>query len=239
MVTHGVADTVPENPYVLWHLSLVRQFINPDGHLQPLGQDGAHYYLLAFLRLWGSLSEILTHVPVIACTEADDGLLALVADVEAYQHGLWLDLVAELHSPEISAPLCVHLSDNIGENAVVLLFDCAVGDKLGETRAVSVDLIFNEGIEFGLVACIWHDHHKDEVGMLDISFALADYWTYLLCIVVLDALREGLSHILFLILTLVAYWTNVCILNKDFEALRTRDGEELVVDILGVLYILF
>ena len=50
-----------------------------------------------------------------------------MTDVNTNQHGLVGNFWSELHTPQVTAELGVHLTDNVQENAVVVLLDGAVG----------------------------------------------------------------------------------------------------------------
>lgn len=53
-----------------------------------------------------------------------------MADINTDEHGLWGDLAAEGHAPEVTTELSVHLPDDVEEDTVVVLDNCAVGDEL-------------------------------------------------------------------------------------------------------------
>lgn len=107
--------------------------------------------------LWTGLSVVLAHVWVVRSAETDGTLLTLVADINADQHGLVRDLLAELHAPEITAELGVHLTDDVEEDTVIVALDGAVGDELRDDRAVAVDFVFQERIEVLVVRVVGHD----------------------------------------------------------------------------------
>lgn len=100
---------------------------------------------------------------VISSTETDCTLFALVAHINSNQHGLIGDFLAKRHSPKISSEFGVHLSDDIQEDTVIILLDCAVGNKLGDNRTVTVDLVLEEGVEVLVVSVIWHDNEEYEI----------------------------------------------------------------------------
>lgn len=53
-----------------------------------------------------------------------------MADINADEHGLVRDLRPKLHSPQVTAKLSVHLTDDVEENTVVILGNRAIGDEL-------------------------------------------------------------------------------------------------------------
>lgn len=79
---------------------------------------------LSLLSLRTSLSVVLAHVLIISGNETNDALLALVANVDTYEHGLVGDLRAEVHSPEIASQFGIDLSHDVEIDAVVVTVDC-------------------------------------------------------------------------------------------------------------------
>ena len=57
-----------------------------------------------------------------------------MTNIYAHQHGLVGDFRTELHSPEITAELGIHLADDVKEDAVVVLSNRAVCNELGDDR---------------------------------------------------------------------------------------------------------
>jgi len=53
-----------------------------------------------------------------------------MADINTNEHGLVGDLRSEGHAPQVTTDLGIHLSDDVHENAVVVLGDSAVSHKL-------------------------------------------------------------------------------------------------------------
>jgi len=80
--------------------------------------------------LGAGLSVVLAEVLVISGDEADDALLALVADIDTHKHCLRGDLSSEAHAPEITAKLSVDLSHNVEVDAIVVTIDGLAGDEL-------------------------------------------------------------------------------------------------------------
>ena len=67
-----------------------------------------------------------------------------MANVDANKHGLLGNLVAEGHTPEVTAKLRVHLTDDVQEYAVVVLGNGPVGHELRDDWAIAVDLVLEE-----------------------------------------------------------------------------------------------
>ena len=99
---------------------------------------------------------------VISGTESDCTLFAFMAHINSNQHSLIGDFLAERHSPKISSEFGIHLSDDIQEDTVIILLDGAVGDKLGDDRTVTIDLVLQERVEVLVVGVVWHDNEEDE-----------------------------------------------------------------------------
>ena len=100
---------------------------------------------------------------VISGTEPDCALFPLMAHIDSDQHGLIGDFLAKPHSPKISSEFGVHLSDDIQEDTVIILLNGAVGDKLGDDRTVTIDLVLKEGVEVLVVSVVWHDNEEYEI----------------------------------------------------------------------------
>ena len=130
LLAHGVANTVTVDEDMVGHLAAVVRTVALEGAHEVVGQNGARDNLLALLGLWGGLGVVLAHVLVVSRTEANCGLLALVAHVDTYKHCLVRDFGPEAHAPKIAAELGVHLTDDVQEDAVVILHDCAVSNEL-------------------------------------------------------------------------------------------------------------
>ena len=142
---------------------------------------------MALDRLRTSLSVVLAHVGIIGSTEADGRLLAFMADINTDKHGLLRDLGSERHSPEIAAKFGVHLSDDVQEDTIIVLGNCAISDELGNDGTVTVDLVLEEGVEVLMIRVIGHDDKEDEVRVLNGTIRGLDGWQHLLVVVILDA----------------------------------------------------
>jgi hypothetical protein len=53
-----------------------------------------------------------------------------MADINANKHGLVTDLGPKRHSPQITAKLGIHLSNNVQEDTVIVLRNGAISDEL-------------------------------------------------------------------------------------------------------------
>ncbi len=85
---------------------------------------------LTLLSLRTGLSVVFTHVGIVCGDETDDALLALVANVDTYKHSLVGNLLAEVHSPEISSQFGIDLSHNVEIDAIVVTVDSLSSDEL-------------------------------------------------------------------------------------------------------------
>lgn len=87
---------------------------------------------------------VLAHVTVVCGTETDGRLFAFMADINADKHGLVGYFFTELHAPEITTELSVHLPNDIQEDTVVILSNSSVRHELRYDRRVTVDLVLQE-----------------------------------------------------------------------------------------------
>ena len=161
-----------------------------------------------------------------------------MANVDAHEHGLLGNLVAERHAPQVTTELGVHLADDVQEYAVVVLGNGPVCHELRYDRAIAVDLVLEEGVEVLVVGVVRHDDQENEVGVLDGSARVLDRWQHLLVVVVLDARGKSFQKILFVDGGLVGDGADVGVLDSDVEAFLEGEVVELVVDVVGVLDIL-
>jgi len=178
-------------------------------------------------------------VSVIGSTEANSGLLSLVAHIDTYKHGLFGNLGAELHAPQVTAELGVHLANDVEEDAIVVLGDGAVGHELRDDGRVTIDLVLDERVEVLVVRVVGHDHEEDELRVLDLTVGLADCSRHFLVVVILDGLGEGLEEDFFVEGGLVGDRTDISEFDLDAEALLCRKVVELVVDVVCVAYVSF
>jgi len=129
---------------VIRHLTFVVLTVALEGSHEVVTQDGRRNNFLTLLGLWARLCVVLAHVGVVCGTEANRRLLALVANVDTHEHGLVADLGSKRHAPQVAAELSVHLSDNVKEDAVIVLGDRAVSHELRNHWRVAVNLVLNE-----------------------------------------------------------------------------------------------
>jgi hypothetical protein len=115
-----------------------------------------------------------------------------VTDIDSNEHGLLRNLGSKRHSPEVTAKLGIHLANDVQEDPVIVLLDGAVGHELGNDGTVTVDLVFQEGVEVLVICVVGHDHQEQEIRMLDGAIGLLNSWQHLLNVVVLDTLRKGI-----------------------------------------------
>ena len=123
-LAHGIADTVTIDEDVIRETSSVEVAVGLQGTSEIFLEDVGRYNFLTLLSLMAGLSVVLTHVLIIGGDETNDALLALVANVDTYEHGLVGDLRAEVHSPEIASQFGIDLSHDVEIDAVVVTVDC-------------------------------------------------------------------------------------------------------------------
>ena len=87
------------------------------------------------------MSVVLAKVAVVSSAESDRTLSAFVTNINTNKHGFGRDLFAEVHAPQVTSDFSVHLTNDVEEDAVVVLDDGAVGNKLRDDWAVTVDLV--------------------------------------------------------------------------------------------------
>jgi len=61
------------------------------------------------------------------------------------------------------------LTNDVKKNAIVVLGDGSVSNKLTDNRWITIDLILQERIEILVIGVVWHDDKEDKLGMLDSS----------------------------------------------------------------------
>ena len=117
--------------------------------------------LLAFLALRTCLGIVFTHVLIVSGAEANNTLLALVANVNTYEHGLWRDLRSKIEPPKVSAKLRVYLPQDIDVDSIIVLLNRFARHKLGNHWTVSVDLVLQSGVQMLLLDRIRHDDEEE------------------------------------------------------------------------------
>jgi len=160
-----------------------------------------------------------------------------VTDVNADKHSLFTDLRSKGHSPQVTAKLSVHLSNDIEEDTVVVLSNSAIGHKLRDNRRITVDLVFDERVEVLVIRMVRHNHQEDELGVADGTVTVTDRRCNLLVVVVLDGLGKRFKKNLLVEGGFIRNWADIGVLYSNSETLRGRKIVELVVDIVCIHYI--
>ena len=86
-----------------------------------------------------------------------------MAHVNTGKHRLVGNFWSELHTPQVTAELGVHLADDVQEDAVVVLLDGAVSHELGNNWRVAIDFVFQERVEVLVVRLVRHDNQENEL----------------------------------------------------------------------------
>ena len=89
---HGIANSVSVDEDVVWELALVVVAEGLECALEVFLENTGADDLLALLALRTCLGVVLAHVLIVGGAEANDALLALMANVDADQHRLLGDL---------------------------------------------------------------------------------------------------------------------------------------------------
>ena len=90
--SHGIANSVSVDEDVVWELALVVVAEGLECALEVFLENTGADDLLALLALRTCLGVVLAHVLIVGGAEANDALLALMANVDADQHRLLGDL---------------------------------------------------------------------------------------------------------------------------------------------------
>eukprot|EP00351_Strombidinopsis_sp_SopsisLIS2011_P003794 CAMPEP_0116873660 /NCGR_PEP_ID=MMETSP0463-20121206/4889_1 /TAXON_ID=181622 /ORGANISM="Strombidinopsis sp, Strain SopsisLIS2011" /LENGTH=178 /DNA_ID=CAMNT_0004516061 /DNA_START=508 /DNA_END=1041 /DNA_ORIENTATION=+ len=155
LLTHRIANTISVDEDVLWQGTVVVFSVAFEGTHEVVGQDLGANDFLTLLWLRTSLGIVLTKVCVVSGTETNGTLSTFVTDINAYKHSFGGDLLAKVHAPKVTTDFGVHLTDNVEEDAVIVLHNGAVGNKLRDYWAVTVDLVLDYSIEFLVITLIW------------------------------------------------------------------------------------
>lgn len=143
-----------------------------------------------------------------------------MADINAYKHSLGGDLLAKVHAPEITTDFGVHLTDDVEEDAVIVLHNGAVGNKLRDYRAVAVDLVLDYSVEFLVITLIWHNYHENKLERntaLD-RFILGNglkVFSNNIIIISLNLTCESCKQLVFILQSLITDCDDLCELNVD------------------------
>ena len=143
-----------------------------------------------------------------------------MANIDANEHSLLRNFIAEGHAPEVTSEFRVHLANNVKEDSVIVLHDGAIGDELRDDGAVTIDLVLEERVEVLVVRVVWHDHQEDEVRVLDRFHTIAinrgvDGRNHFPVIVVLDARCKSFQKILIMDSGTIRHWADICVLDCD------------------------
>lgn len=86
--SHGIADSVSVDENVVWQISIVMISEGLECTLEIFLKNTRADDLLSFLALRACLSVVLAHMFVVGCTESNDTLLTLVANINTNKHCL-------------------------------------------------------------------------------------------------------------------------------------------------------
>lgn len=142
-----------------------------------------------------------------------------MAHINAHKHGGVRDFRAELHTPEITAKLGVHLTNNIKENTVIVLSNCAVSHELRNNWRITINFVLQKRVEVLVVRLVGHNNKEDELRVLDLSIATLDDRQNFLVVVVLDGLSETFKKDFFVVRCLVRNRAHISKFNLNFQAL--------------------
>jgi len=184
LLPHGVADAITINENVIRQLTVVVISERLECALEVALENARADDFLSFLALRASLGVVFAHVLIICCTEANDALLALVANIDANEHGLSRDLRPKVQPPEISSELCVDLPQDIDVNSIIILLDRLARDKLRDDRTVCVDLVLQCSVKVLLFDRVRHND-EEKVEVLGLPWLLK-----------LPSMRVSTAHIL-------------------------------------------
>jgi len=163
LLAHGVANTVSVDENVFGQVAIVVLSVALEGAAEVVRENLGADDLLTLLWLRTGLGIVLTKVAVIGSTETDRTLSAFVTNINTNKHGLGRDLLAEVHAPKVTSDLSVHLTNDVEEDAIVVLDDGTVGNKLRDDGAVTVDLVLDYPVEFLVIALIRHNNHENKL----------------------------------------------------------------------------
>lgn len=231
-LSHGVANAITVDEDVFRHRA-VEITIALECALEVVRQHARRYDLLALLWLWRRLSVVLAEEGVVRRTETNRTLLTFVAHIDAHEHGGLRDLRAKAHTPEVTTDLGVHLTNNIHEDAVIVLRDRAIRHELRDDGGLAVDLVLQERVEVLMVRVIWHDDKEDEAGLCASGNVRLDATV----VVELDRLREGFQELILVLCSPVLDQADIRVLDEDVESLLDAHVVELLVDVARVLLI--
>ena len=145
-----------------------------------------------------------------------------MADIDANEHSLLRNFITKGHAPEITSEFCVHLTNDIEEDTVIVLHDGAIGDELRDDGTVAVDLVLEERVKVLVVRMVWHDHQEDEVRVLDLTVRGIDGWKHFPVIVVLNTRSKSFQKIFFMHSGTIGHWADIRVLDANIETFLQR-----------------
>ena len=86
--SHGISDSVSVDENVIWQISVIVVSEGLECTLEVFLENTRTDDLLSLLALRACLSVVLAHMFVVGCTESDDTLLTLVANIDTNKHCL-------------------------------------------------------------------------------------------------------------------------------------------------------
>mmetsp|Transcript_24537 Transcript_24537/g.17253 ORF Transcript_24537/g.17253 Transcript_24537/m.17253 type:complete len:245 (-) Transcript_24537:1711-2445(-) len=220
LLTHRIANTISVDEDVLWQGTVVVFSVAFEGTHEVVGQDLGANDFLTLLWLRTSLGIVLTKVCVVSGTETNGTLSTFVTDINAYKHSFGGDLLAKVHAPKVTTDFGVHLTDNVEEDAVIVLHNGAVGNKLRDYWAVTVDLVLDYSIEFLVITLIWHNNHENKLERNTAfdRFILGNglkVFSNNVIIISLNLTCKSCEQLVFILQCLVVDCNNLCELNVD------------------------
>lgn len=131
LLSHSISDSVSVDDEVVRVQFLgMLSFIGLNGGSQSILKLGVNNFLS--LSLENLVGVVLTHLWVNGSTETNNGLFALMADIDSDKHGVRRDFLRELQVVEVSTELGVDLSQNVGGNRQVGFLDDSGANNLGD-----------------------------------------------------------------------------------------------------------
>lgn len=156
--SHCISDSVSVDDEVIRvQLLRVLSFIGLNGGSQSIFKLGVDNLLSLFLQ--NLVRVVLAHLWVDGSTEANNGLLALMAYIDSNEHSVWRNFLGEFQVVEVSTELGVHLSQNVGGNRQVSFLDDSRANNLGDDVHAVADVLV------GLVGFLIVQDDDDDLGL--------------------------------------------------------------------------
>jgi hypothetical protein len=174
---------------------------------------------------------------VVCCAEANNTLLAFMANIDSDEHSLWRDLLTEVKTPKVSSKFSINLSKDVDVNPVVVLLDRLAWYELRDNWTVGVDLVLKSCVKMLLLDGVRHDD-QEEVKVLAFAWlaTLSALWVFtanVSSIVVIDSVLEGLDS------WLVAQLYDVSVINVDVESSLLWKLVESIIQVFSMSNIFF